>query len=88
MDCCASQLLGLLFDRGLMMVAITGETTDLVYGFIHEFIKQKGHAPSQREIARGCYLAQSSVRYHLSKLQADGRIHYNRGKARALSIGQ
>lgn len=70
------------------MVAMTvnGETTDLVYGFIQDFISQKGHAPSQREIARGCYLAQSSVRYHLSKLQADGRIGYSRGKARALSI--
>lgn len=69
-------------------MVITGETTDLVYGFIQDFIRQKGHAPSQREIARGCYLAQSSVRYHLAKLQAEGRISYNRGKARALSIVQ
>jgi len=68
------------------MMMMSGETTDLVFGFIHEFIRQKGHAPSQREIARGCYLAQSSVRYHLSKLQADGRIGYDRGKARAISI--
>jgi SOS-response transcriptional repressor LexA len=67
---------------------LTGETTELVFGFIDEFIQQKGHAPSQREIARGCYLAQSSVRYHLAKLQAEGRINYDRGKARALSVSQ
>lgn len=67
---------------------LTGETTELVFGFIDEFIQQKGHAPSQREIARGCYLAQSSVRYHLAKLQAEGRINYDRGKARALSVIQ
>ncbi|MFO7320308.1 MAG: winged helix-turn-helix transcriptional regulator [Chloroflexota bacterium] len=65
---------------------MSSDTTDLVFSFITTFIQKNGHAPSQREIARGCYLAQSSVRYHLAKLKAEGRISYDRGKARALTI--
>lgn len=65
---------------------MSSDTTSLVFSYISTFIQQHGHAPSQREIARGCYLAQSSVRYHLAKLKADGRISYDPGKARNLTI--
>lgn len=61
-------------------------TQDLVFSYISTFIQQHGHAPSQREIARGCYLAQSSVRYHLAKLKAEGKISYKHGQARSLVI--
>lgn len=48
------------------------ENTLTVYNFITEHHRQHGYYPTQREIADGCYMARSTVFYHLEKLrQAD-----------------
>lgn len=60
--------------------------TQQVYRFIHSFIDDRGFAPSQREIADGCYMARSSVQRHLDVLEARGFIERELGMARSLSL--
>ena len=65
---------------------MTPTTTDSVYQYVRHYIAQYGFSPSHREISRECYLAESTVRYHLKKLAADGRISYQSGKVRAIGL--
>jgi len=63
------------------------DTTEMVYSYIEKYQQENGGvSPSQREIGRACFLAQSSVRYHLAKLQGLGRIAYGKGKARHIVL--
>lgn len=61
-------------------------TTDQVYAYVRQYIDHHGYAPSQREIGRGCYLAESTVRYHLKKLIAAGRLYSGAGKVRTIGL--
>ncbi|MFO7321305.1 MAG: winged helix-turn-helix transcriptional regulator [Chloroflexota bacterium] len=61
-------------------------TTELVYAFVRQYIEEHSHAPSFREIGRACYLSESTVRYHLKKLRDQGRITYDPGKGRTISL--
>jgi predicted transcriptional regulator len=61
-------------------------TTDSVYNYVRHYITQHGFSPSQREIGRDCYLAESTVRYHLKKLVAAGRINFDSGKVRTIGL--
>ena len=63
---------------------MTPTTTDSVYEYLRHYIRQYGYSPSQREISRDCYLSESTVRYHLKKLAAEGRISFQSGKVRAI----
>jgi DNA-binding MarR family transcriptional regulator len=63
------------------------QTTDTVYRFIVEYMNaHDGLAPSQREIADGCYIARSAVIRHLDKLEASGRIIHEPNKARSIRL--
>jgi DNA-binding MarR family transcriptional regulator len=63
------------------------QTTDTVYRFIVEYMNaHDGLAPSQREIADGCYIARSAVVRHLDKLEAWGRIIHEPNKARSIRL--
>lgn len=62
------------------------DTRDAILRFVTRYTDYHNAPPTQREIARACYLAQSTVRYHLSVLQAQGRLDYRRGKARGLAV--
>lgn len=57
-----------------------------IYLYIERYVRERGYAPSQREIARACYLAQSTVRYHLRVLAAQGKIEIERGKYRGIRL--
>lgn len=61
-------------------------TTEDIYVFIERYIEEHGLPPSQREIAKGCYLANSAVIRHLDKLEAMGRIELIPGKARGIRL--
>ncbi len=61
-------------------------TTEQVYNFIQAHVQQWGHAPSQREIAKACFLAQSSVRHQLKKLESQGRIELKHRTARGVRL--
>lgn len=68
------------------MINTNVNTTELVFNFIAAFHQQHGHAPSQREIAKGCWMSQTTVRYHLRKLHEEGRIIYRAGTMRGLGL--
>ncbi len=61
-------------------------TTETVYTFIREYIEVHGFAPSQREIAAGCYISLGAVFNQLSKLEAWGRITREVGQARSITL--
>ena len=65
---------------------MTPTTTESVYDNLQRYITKHGFSPSQREIGRDCYLAESTVRYHLKKLVADGRIRFDSGKVRTIGL--
>ena len=50
------------------------DTTEQVYAFIRDYMAVHGRSPSQREIARGCFIAKSSVIRYLRRLVAKGKI--------------
>jgi SOS-response transcriptional repressor LexA len=62
------------------------ETTEAVFAFIQQYIMDEGMAPSQREIAKACYLAPSAVLRHLDRLEAWGWIIRQPNKARSIRI--
>ncbi len=62
------------------------ETTEAIYTFICDYIELHGFAPSQREIAAGCYISLGAVFNQLSKLEARGRIAREVGQARSIRL--
>lgn len=60
------------------------ETTDAVYALIRAYRAQHGNSPSQREIAQGCFLSQPAVIRHLDRLEMQGKIRREPGKARGI----
>ena len=67
-------------------MAHQNSTSDLIYEFIQAYYKEHGLYPTQREIAKGCHLAHSSVYYQLNRLEAQGRIERAPGRQRSLFI--
>ena len=62
------------------------QTTEDIYAFIERYIEEYGIPPSQRDIAKGCYLANSAVIRHLDRLEAWGRIQRIPGKSRGIRL--
>ncbi len=65
---------------------VMSETTEAVYQFIRQYFKEHGLSPSQRDIAKGCYISQSTVGRHLDILEAHGWIRRANGVFRSISI--
>jgi SOS-response transcriptional repressor LexA len=57
-----------------------------VYDFIRDYITENGVSPSQREIAKNCYLNQATVGKLLAVLEARGLITRLPGCARSISL--
>ncbi|MDI9497808.1 MAG: transcriptional repressor LexA [Bacillota bacterium] len=63
------------------------ETSDRVYRFIVDYIDENGYAPSVRDICEGVGIGSTStVHAHLKRLEADGRLTYEAGKRRAITL--
>lgn len=63
------------------------KTTQSVYQFICQFMAEhNGLSPSQREIADGCFISQSTVGRHLDILMAQGCIRRVSGVFRSISL--
>ncbi len=63
------------------------ETVEMVYQFIVSSLRDKGYAPSVREICAGVGIrSTSTIHGHLKRLQEAGRIEYTAGKRRAITI--
>lgn len=58
-----------------------------VLDFISGFIKEKGYAPSMRDIAKGCALSSSSVaQYYVKALEREGYIHRDPEVSRSIGL--
>jgi len=52
------------------------QTRQRVLKFIHDFIEDRGYAPTVRDIMRGCSLSSTAVvQHHLNVLEREGHIH-------------
>ena len=60
--------------------------TQSVYLFIKAYIKEHTHPPTLREIAQGCYLSTSAVTHHLDRLEGEGKLFREPGRARGITL--
>lgn len=60
--------------------------TEAVYTFIRDFRRQHGYPPSQREICAACYMGRSTAQRHLDRLEIQGRIARDPGRARGITL--
>jgi SOS-response transcriptional repressor LexA len=60
------------------------QTTQAVYRFLYSYYEEHGFGPTQHEIASGCYLARSTVLWHLDRLTVWGWISRETNKARSI----
>lgn len=65
---------------------VRDQTTRDVYTFLWNYVQKHGFVPTQQEIAKECYLAQSGVSRHLDKLARWGWIEREEGKARGARL--
>jgi SOS-response transcriptional repressor LexA len=61
-------------------------TTQKVYVFVRDYIKAHTHPPTLREIGEACFLATSSVSRHLDRLEMEGKIRREEGRARGITL--
>jgi repressor LexA len=61
-------------------------TTGKVYLFIKDYIKKHTYPPTLREIGEGCHLTTSAVTRYLHKLELEGRIIREEGRARGITL--
>ena len=63
-----------------------GRTREHILDFISVFKKEKGYAPTVKEIAEACHITSVSVvQYHLDHLEQAGVIKRERNKSRSIS---
>jgi repressor LexA len=52
------------------------ETRQRIFKFIHDFIDDRGYAPTVRDILKGCNISSTAVvQHHLNILEREGHIH-------------
>ena len=60
--------------------------TQSVYLFLKDYIKKHTHPPTLREIAEGCHLSPSAVTRHLERLEGEGKLFREPGRARGITL--
>ncbi len=56
--------------------SVSNRTRQRILKFIHDFIADKGYAPTVRDILKGCQLSSTAVvQHHLNVLEREGHIH-------------
>ncbi len=62
-------------------------TTRDVLKFIKQYKRDhSGNSPTMREVSEGCFVALSTVPYHLKKLEAMGKIYRQHRTARGIIL--
>ena len=52
------------------------QTREKILSFIHEFVDERGYAPTVRDILKGCSISSTAVvQHHLNILEREGYIH-------------
>jgi repressor LexA len=63
------------------------ETSNMIYEYILNYIKDNGYPPAVRDICAGVGVrSTSTIHSHLKRLHEAGRIEYSSGKRRAIVI--
>lgn len=63
------------------------DTVNRIYEFIVDYIRKEGYPPAVRDICEGIGIrSTSTIHGHLRRLQQAGRIEYQAGKRRAITI--
>lgn len=57
-----------------------------VFRFIRDYIRNNGMPPSQREIARGTFMATTTMIVHLTRLEMRGWLHREYNIPRSIRI--
>lgn len=70
-----------LNEEGVLM---RYQSTLAVYAFVWQYCQEHGFPPTQREIAKACYIARSGVVRHLDRLTLWGWIQREDGKSRGI----
>lgn len=67
----------------------SSDTRSRIMDFIHSYYREKGYAPTVRDIARGCQISSSSVvQYHLNVLEKEGSIRRDPEVFRSIRLGR
>jgi repressor LexA len=60
-----------------------------ILDFIHEFMEEKGYAPTVRDIMRGCNISSTAVvQHHLRMLEREGYINRDPDVSRSITLGE
>lgn len=59
---------------------------ECIYRFVDAFIEEHGYSPSLREIGAACHLGRTTVSRYLDKLEGQGKIAREIGRARSIRI--
>ena len=62
--------------------------TQTIYDFIVAYIREKGFAPSLRDIGKGCHLAHTTIYGQLGILEGKGWIAREYGVPRSIRLGE
>jgi DNA-binding MarR family transcriptional regulator len=57
-----------------------------VYAFICQHWQDYGYGPTLKEIATACYMSKPNVYRYLDRLEMEGRITRDPGRARSISL--
>ncbi|MCS7072119.1 MAG: hypothetical protein NZM00_11475 [Anaerolinea sp.] len=60
--------------------------TQTVFEFICRYVRENTYPPTLEEIARGCFIARSTVVRHIDRLEGEGRIARNPYISRGITI--
>jgi repressor LexA len=75
-------------SRGGSMTQLSQKRRQIL-DFIHEFMEEKGYAPTVRDIMRGCNISSTAaVQHHLSILEREGYISRDPEVSRSITIGE
>ena len=63
------------------------QTRERIFKFMHEFVDERGYAPTVRDILKGCSLSSTAVvQHHLNILEREGHIHRDREVFRSIQL--
>ena len=68
------------------MTKMAQSVTKDVYTFLRQYAEEYGYPPSQREIAKACYMSRAGVIRHLDRLEYLGCIRRQPALARGITI--
>ena len=69
------------------MTDITPEAYQ-IYEYVRDYIRKRRLSPSLKEIADGCYMAQSTVIHRIALLEAKGWVVREFGVPRSIRLGE